>query len=76
MRLVERWSAIVLRLIVLGAGVAIAVVVLARLRLVVLPVIVALVLSTFLAPGADRLRREEPHGRDHLVPRAEQRLDR
>lgn len=45
------------RLLVVGAGVAIVVAALIRLRLVVLPAFLALVLSTFLAPPARWLRR-------------------
>lgn len=44
------------RLLVVGAGVALVVVALIRLRLVVLPAFLALVLSTFLAPPARWLR--------------------
>lgn len=45
------------RLLVVGAGVAVVIAVLIRLRLVVLPAFLALVLSTFLAPPARWLRR-------------------
>lgn len=56
-------SAVVLRLLILLVGVVALGAVLSRLRLVVIPLLVALILATFLAPPAEALRQRR-------VPRA------
>lgn len=52
----DRASAVAWRLLVLGLALAVVVLVLERLRLVVLPVLLALTLATVLAPPVVRLR--------------------
>jgi putative heme transporter len=51
------FTRVVLNLIVLGAGVVLGLWVLGQLRVVVVPVLVALLLATFLVPMVDELRR-------------------
>ena len=53
----DRAAAVTWKSLVVAAGVAVAVVALAQLRILVLPVIVALLLATVLVPPVDRLQR-------------------
>ena len=53
----DRAAAVTWKSLVVAAGVVVAVLALARLRILVLPVIVALLLATVLVPPVDRLQR-------------------